>query len=263
MFNFLLWDLKSLKAGQIVEINVATTVNLKLLTYTNFNLYKIGGRYRFFGGIAKQATETIVVPFDGDWVLVADLVEPFENSFGNFRVNSVVVKAPANSSKIEERELTNDSKQDSAEEVKEVYDVFLSHASEDYKHITEQLYKELTDLDLKVWIDRSNQDSLAANGLRQEIDSAIYGSKYSVIILSTSYMVKPWTNREFDGLCTMELARLQTLLYIWHNVSFYDVLKFSPPAANKFARETSKESAKEIATAINKIIKASSNSINN
>ena len=41
MFNYLWWDLKNLKIGQTVKVDMATAANVKLLDYDNFTLYKL------------------------------------------------------------------------------------------------------------------------------------------------------------------------------------------------------------------------------
>lgn len=94
MFNFLWWDLHSLKVGQVVEVDIATVANVKLLSYNNFTLYKNGGIHRFIGGFAQSAPCRIEVPCDGDWILVVDLTEPYTAFLGEMKVNSVKIITP-------------------------------------------------------------------------------------------------------------------------------------------------------------------------
>lgn len=94
MFNFLWWNLHSLKTGQVVEVDIATAVNVKLLSYDNFTRYKNGRRYQFRGGFANNNPYRIEVPCDGEWILVVDLTEPYTAFLGKMKVNSVKIITP-------------------------------------------------------------------------------------------------------------------------------------------------------------------------
>jgi len=84
--TYLWYDLESLKYGQTVEIDVSTSVNLKLMSYDSFSFYRRGSPYRYFGGIAIRTPCNIKVPYDGSWILVVDLSYP-----ATFQVKSVRV----------------------------------------------------------------------------------------------------------------------------------------------------------------------------
>lgn len=256
MFNYLWWDLDFLKAGQVVKVHIATLVNVKLLTYDNFTRYKNGGRYQFHGGIADKTPCEIEVPYGGEWILVVDLTEPYTALFGYMKVNHIEIEAPKSSSMIQPQTIAIPPKEATGKETTETYDVFLSHATEDKDTVAIPIKKELEKLGLTVWIDVDKANDLSTMGLRKEIDSAIYNSKYAVIVLSPDYIRKAWTNREFDGITSMEMAKKQTLLCVWHNVTLNAVLEYSPPLANKFARETEKYATNEIANAFASIIAA-------
>lgn len=257
MFNFLWWDLHFLKAGQFVDIDISTAANVKLISYSNFTTYKNGGRYRFHGGFAKNSPYRIEVPHDGKWILVVDLTEPYTSFFGYMKVNHIKISTPATTSHTQQEVITLPPNEATAKENTECFDIFLSHATEDKDTIAIPLKDELEKLGLKIWMDVDRSNELSTSGLRREIDSAIYNSNYAVIILSPNYMRKPWTNREFDGITAMEMAKKQTLLCVWHHVTLDAILEYSPPIANKYAHETTTYSIQEIAKAFARIITAS------
>ncbi len=75
------------------------------------------------------------------------------------------------------------------------------------------------------------------DSLRRKIDEGLSASRYGIVVLSRSFFVKNWPQRELDGLTTRDLGE-QMILPIWHNVSFDEVKKYSPPLADKVAGNT-------------------------
>lgn len=254
MFNYLFWDLKTLKSGQIVSVEMATKANVKLLRYADFCRYKNGLVYKFRGGYAIESPYQIQVPSDDKWVLVVDLTEPKLELFGQMKVSKVGVITPTTAKSEKLEDVTSSAAEDATNKSTEGYDIFLSFATEDKEKVALPLKAELDKLGIKVWFCETEPENLAVNGLRKEIDSAIYNSKYAVVVLSADYMRKAWTNREFDGITSMEMAKKQIPLCIWHKVTHSDVLKYSPPLANKLAYDTSKYTVQQIAEAFSNII---------
>jgi len=82
--GYIWYDLKSLKNGQVIEIEIGTAVNVKLMSYDYFTNYRNGLPYRFFGGFTTKSPCHVKVPFDGSWILVFDI--SYE---GYFNVKSV------------------------------------------------------------------------------------------------------------------------------------------------------------------------------
>lgn len=82
--GYLWYDLEELKGGQVIEIDVTTAVNVKLMSYDSFSLYRNGLPYRYRGGYVKKTPCHVQVPYDGSWILVFDI--SYE---GYFKVKSV------------------------------------------------------------------------------------------------------------------------------------------------------------------------------
>ena len=92
------------------------------------------------------------------------------------------------------------------------------------------------------------------HSLRRKIDEGIRSSRFGVVILSTAFLRKGWTNHELDGLVTRTVAGEQSLLPIWHDLTADDVRTFSPSLADKVALSTSQFSIDEIADQIAEVV---------
>lgn len=133
------------------------------------------------------------------------------------------------------------------------YDVFISHASEDKGSFVAALANILQRMGVKVWYDKFTLrpgDSLSGS-----IDYGLSNSSFGIVVLSKGFMSKGWTEYELRGLIAKEIGKKKVILTIWHNVSKDEVLKFSPPLADKFALDTSKLSTSEIALQLAEVIR--------
>ncbi len=62
-----------LQAGDVVEVTLDHPANVQLLDPANFEAYREGKPYRYYGGYATQSPYSIAAPFPGTWHLVVDL----------------------------------------------------------------------------------------------------------------------------------------------------------------------------------------------
>ena len=136
---------------------------------------------------------------------------------------------------------------------RESYDVFISHATEDKDEIARPLAKALRDKNLKVWYDEF--ELKIGDSLRQKIDKGVANSKFSIVVLSKSFIGKNWTNYELDGIVSKYLTGEQRLLPIWHKITKQEVIDYSPSLADKVARSTATHTVDEIAVEIAEFIK--------
>lgn len=127
---------------------------------------------------------------------------------------------------------------------KKEWDVFISHASEDKKELVEPLASLLAGLGSKVWYDNFTLN--LGDSLSRSIDTGLANSKFGLVVLSPAFLQKDWPEYELRGLVAKELGRDKVILPIWHNVDRDQVLKFSPPLADKLALKTSDHSIEEI-----------------
>jgi hypothetical protein len=71
--DFVHYDLGHLNTGQVVEVSLNVAANVHLLDSANFNQYRSGGSFQYFGGHITQSPATITVPASGHWHLAIDL----------------------------------------------------------------------------------------------------------------------------------------------------------------------------------------------
>jgi hypothetical protein len=136
----------------------------------------------------------------------------------------------------------------------EAYDVFISHASEDKETIVRSLVSELVSQGLQVWYDEFTLR--IGDSLRQKIDKGLARSRVGLVVLSSSFIAKGWTNYELDGIVTRAVSGEQLLLPIWHNITKQEVINFSPSLADKVARSTSTHTVQEIAAEIADLLRS-------
>jgi hypothetical protein len=57
----------------VVEVTLDGQANVMLLDSTNFELYRKGERFRYYGGLARYSPMRLVPPHWGQWHVVVDL----------------------------------------------------------------------------------------------------------------------------------------------------------------------------------------------
>lgn len=119
-----------------------------------------------------------------------------------------------------------------------VWDVFISHASEDKDSFVQNFAEELRRYGLKVWYDSFTLK--VGDSLRQSIDDGLAKSKYAIVVLSKSFFSKDWTRRELEGLLANESVKRSSILPVWHGVTRDEVAEYSPTLAGLIAADTSK-----------------------
>jgi len=119
-----------------------------------------------------------------------------------------------------------------------VWDIFISHASEDKDAVARPLAEHLRSLGLTVWYDEFTLS--LGDSLRQSIDYGLANSKFGVVILSPDFFSKNWPTRELDGLFAKETYSGKVILPVWHNIDQAGVSKRSPMLADRIAAITSK-----------------------
>ncbi|NMG74105.1 toll/interleukin-1 receptor domain-containing protein [Aromatoleum diolicum] len=117
-----------------------------------------------------------------------------------------------------------------------MHDLFVSHASEDKAEIARPLALALVDCGLNVWYDEFSLS--LGDSLSESIDRGLSDSRFGVVILSPSFIAKPWPKRELRGLVSKEVASGRAILPVWHRVSHGQVLEFSPTLADLLAIST-------------------------
>ena len=134
------------------------------------------------------------------------------------------------------------------------HDVFISHASEDKDEFVRDLADALTAKGIDVWYDEFNLK--VGDSLRRSIDKGLSDSRYGIVVLSSAFFAKNWSQYELDGLVTKETSSGEkVILPIWHKVSKDEVAQYSPTLADKVALNTGIQSLDEIVEQLVSVIR--------
>ena len=117
-----------------------------------------------------------------------------------------------------------------------MWDIFISHASEDKEEVVRPLARELKQLKLSVWVDEFTLT--LGDSLRRKVDHGLSKSRYGVVILSHDFFSKEWPQKELDALVAREADGEKVILPVWHRLKRSDVAKYSPLLADRLAIET-------------------------
>ncbi len=257
--QFRYYDLGHLNGGEIVEVILSgNAANVRLMDSSNYSNFKNGRRHTFYGGHAKRSPVRIPVPRSGHWYVTIDL--------GGYTgtVRSSINVLPGALPELRQAPLSSvpslrldrdyvDGQFIERDEQRE-YDVFISHASEDKDEIVRPLAVKLQSMGLKVWYDEF--ELKIGDSLRRKIDKGLANSRFGIVVLSTAFISKGWTNYELDGIVTKAISGQQVILPIWHNITKQQVIDYSPSLADKLARNTAINTIEEIADEIYEVVKS-------
>ena len=132
------------------------------------------------------------------------------------------------------------------------YDAFISHASEDKDTFVKPLVEALQSNGYKVWYDEFTLK--VGDSLRRSIDNGLINSRYGIVVLSSAFFAKNWTQYELDGLVTREMEGHKVILPIWHLVTKDQVQNYSPTLADKKAINSSLSTISEIVTQLAEVL---------
>lgn len=251
------FDLKQQKRGAVAVVTLDKQANVRLLTASNYRSFSSGRPYRFHGGRATSSPTRISIPSNDHWYVVVDL----GGLRGNVRAGVSVQAPPPGllSAMREENPLRKVQVRQPIEPDGEAlggqtWDVFISHASEDKEKVAIPLREALVELGVSVWLDKT--ELVVGDSLRRKIDQGIRSSRFGIVVLSTQFFAKGWTNHELDGLVTKTVAGEQTLLPIWHGITGEEVRAYSPSLADRVALSTESMAIDEMASHIATLIKS-------
>ncbi|MDF3883646.1 DUF1883 domain-containing protein [Cupriavidus basilensis] len=252
--NFLHFDLGNRQRGEIVEVNLTSGANVRLMSSSDFSNYRAGRQHRYIGGLAERSPIRLQIPNSGHWYVAVDM----QGLRGSTKASVRVV--PGALPEIRERPLSEipslvrDDIPTPTESEGETHDVFISHASEDKDEFVRPLANALIAHRLNVWYDEMTLR--IGDSLRQKIDRGLANSRVGLVVLSPAFIKKGWTNYELDGIVTRSVSGEQVLLPIWHNVTKQQVMDYSPSLADKVARSTVTHTLEEIAAEIAELLQS-------
>ncbi len=254
--KFQSYDLGMLKRGAVVVVQLSgNAANVQLMDSTNFSNYKRGTRYRYTGGLAKRSPVRLTVPSEGHWYVAIDLggLRGTVRSSVAVERGALPVMAPSRMT-ASLNEIRHEAPPDRDHvEGSQVWDVFISHASEDKAAVVKPLAERLRELGVTVWYD--GFELRIGDSLSRRIDAGLAGSRFGIVVLSHDFFRKGWPQYELDGLVTLQVSGKQSLLPIWHEISKDEVVAQSPSLADKIARSTAQFTIEEIANEIASVVR--------
>ncbi len=177
--QFIHTDLGHRSSGELVQFTLSgSSANCRLLDSSNFSSYRSGRQHRFYGGRATRSPVTLAIPTSGHWHAVVDM-----QGLGG-RVNAAVRVLPGPLPELREAPLSSEPsllRRDVPPPVDKstpVYDVFISHASEDKDEVVRPLATALQRSGLKVWYDEF--ELRIGDSLRRKIDQGLAGSRFGL-----------------------------------------------------------------------------------
>lgn len=252
------YDLGHLERGAVVEVTLTSQANVLLMDSANYRTYASGqGRFRYTGGLAKVSPIRLPIPSAGNWYVAIDL----GGYAGRVRSGVRVLPPPRGAlpeirqgSDVLRRIVRPAPEVPPSQDVMggEVWDVFISHASEDKGAVARPLAEALRAEGVSVWLDQL--ELRVGDSLRRKIDQGIRSSRFGIAVLSPAFFAKGWTQYELDGLVTLSVAGRQSLLPIWHGVDRDDVIAQSASLADMVALRTSELGIGEMAAQIAAVV---------
>lgn len=200
--NYQVFDLKQLKAKSTVVVTLkGNAANVRLLDASGYSAFKAGRNHNINGGgLVKKSPHRMVVPRRGHWYVTVDLMGMKPNA----RVSaSVTVEPPplreARSAPLPAARMVSRAPSSLAQvraerppqaliDSGEVWDVFISHASDDKGAVARPLRNALEEFGVKVWFDAFELG--IGDSLRRKIDQGLASSTFGVVILSTAFFAK-------------------------------------------------------------------------
>jgi hypothetical protein len=131
-------------------------------------------------------------------------------------------------------------------------DAFISHASEDKKELAEPIYHALTNYGKTVWLDK--YEIIPGRSLMQQIDDGLSTSKYGILLITPSFIKKPWPKAELQALFGSMMAGEKEVIPVWHGVTQKDVRSFSPLLADLVAVTTANKTIYDIVLEILRVV---------
>jgi hypothetical protein len=249
--QFTKYDLGQLKKGSTVVVTLTSGANVRLMDYSNLQAYRNGRQHRYHGGLVDRSPYRIPVPHDGTWYLTVDVVGLRNGTRSSVQVDPPRTPLP--------RATGSDSLTGIRHELSPstdlhegVWDVFVSHASEDKASVARPLALALESHGVSVWLD--DFELRIGDSLRRKIDHGLARSRFGVVVFSKSFFAKGWPQYELDGIVSRSVSGEQTLLPIWHEITKDEVMAQTPSLVDKIARSTAQYTIDEIAAEIAAVV---------
>ena len=119
------------------------------------------------------------------------------------------------------------------------YDVFISHANADKEALIEELYNSLNKLGVKIFYDKETLEW--GDKFKDKILEGTKKSEFAIIVISTNFFGREWTERELSEFLNRQNQNGQKLILpILHNITIEQLKEKYPSIADIQAIDSSK-----------------------
>ena len=126
------------------------------------------------------------------------------------------------------------------------YDVFISHANADKEALIEELYNSLNKLGVKIFYDKETLEW--GDKFKDKILEGTKKSEFAIIVISTNFFGREWTERELSEFLNRQNQNGQKLILpILHNITIEQLKEKYPSIADIQAIDSSKYTCDQIA----------------
>lgn len=126
------------------------------------------------------------------------------------------------------------------------YDVFISHANADKEALIEELYNSLNKLGVKIFYDKETLEW--GDKFKDKILEGTKKSEFAIIVISTNFFGREWTERELSEFLNRQNQNGQKLILpILHNITIEQLKEKYPSIADIQEIDSSKYTCDQIA----------------
>lgn len=126
------------------------------------------------------------------------------------------------------------------------FDVFISHANADKEDLIEELYNSLNKLGVNIFYDKEILEW--GDKFKDKILEGTKKSEFAIIVISTNFFGREWTERELSEFLNRQNQNGQKLILpILHNITIEQLKEKYPSIADIQAIDSSKYTCDQIA----------------
>ena len=131
-------------------------------------------------------------------------------------------------------------------EIVSEFDVFISHANADKEELIEELYQSLNKLGVKIFYDKETLEW--GDKFKDKILEGTKKSEFVIIVISTNFFGREWTERELLEFLNRQNQNGQKLILpILHNITIEQLKEKYPTIADIQVIDSSKYTCDQIA----------------
>jgi hypothetical protein len=192
-------------------------------------------------GARRMFTENTDVTFRGAEFDNLDLVTMSSIDFYTIQLNTSIAGSPETQSKFHSLCIGT------------MYDIFISHASEDKDMIVRPLAEVLRNMGYMVWYDEHTLH--AADSLIDKIDWGLNSSRAAVVVASHNYFRKEWTMKELNKLLQQKTGTGKKLFPVLYDLTIYQLKEYCYELSDLIALEIKNDSIEKTAHEISENLK--------